>query len=586
MNNMKKVVRNMNKKTLLVTTFLIVVVFFSSIPIRAQGGDEGFRVRLESIFSKFKNYRFSEISIYKIKDIKDIRNAIKTKEAADNNVANDNTEADDCIKKGEKAILNYVDNAVKEGNSISQVRRDMLSRGMVIPPDLDCIYNYYAKKISGPVKQLRSAYAITTRMTPDQIEPNVILGLIVSTEDNEMLEKNIDNPSPNNVYTYPELKNFELNASEYRANNLYDLVLNAFRQNNIENKTLESQGIGTFLRFAPKRYGVSNSLVKNKYEVSAKDVQKFLQVTEGQPNQMDLVKNELILSPDLLRWSRYEPEIYVYEDGTADTLNTITNASLPKYGFELKYGIEDVSMPSLWSERMTASALWQGTKLGIILPTAGWASMTKDAFSVERKLTYGGIGLATSIDFPILLMPASGIFHISGAYVFGDAHPADYKNRNTDPDVYEYKPGDDDYMVRANATVLYTFGIAVDEDYILRFGMGGAVYSVEKWNYKKDIDPETHMSELLFHKSETTASGGIMGKIDFMAKELSTPFGGTLQYFDEALYANLWLQIPLITNKAYLRLDAKGYFKAFADAPRAWENDSIFIPMARFILNF
>jgi len=43
-------VRSMNKKTLIVATSLLVVFFLSSIPILAQGGDEGFRVRLESIF--------------------------------------------------------------------------------------------------------------------------------------------------------------------------------------------------------------------------------------------------------------------------------------------------------------------------------------------------------------------------------------------------------------------------------------------------------------------------------------------------------------------------------------------------------
>jgi hypothetical protein len=42
----------------------------------------------------------------------------------------------------------------------------------------------------------------------------------------------------------------------------------------------------------------------------------------------------------------------------------------------------------------------------------------------------------------------------------------------------------------------------------------------------------------------------------------------------------------VVKNRAYVRLDAKGFFKAFADAPRAWENESIFIPMARIILNF
>ena len=71
-----------------------------------------------------------------------------------------------------------------------------------------------------------------------------------------------------------------------------------------------------------------------------------------------------------------------------------------------------------------------------------------------------------------------------------------------------------------------------------------------------------------------------------MTKNISTPYGASVQYFDEGLGVNAWLQIPIIQNTFALRLDAKGYFKAFKDNPRAWEKKSVFIPMARFIVNF
>lgn len=578
-------VSSMNKKRIIIVTSLVVTLFLTSLPVFSQGGDENFRIRLENILTKFKNYRFGEISVYKIKDMKDIRSAIKAKEEQEGVGGNTEVETDACVKNADKTIANFVENATRENQTINEVRRDMLQRGMTIPPDLDCIFNYFEKKQTGPMKQLRSAYVVTTRMSPGQIEPSMIIGLIVSVDDEEQMDKNIGTVAPNNVYTYPELKNFELNQSQFRANTMYDLVLNSFRQSNVENKTLESQGIGTFLRFAPKKYGVSNSLVGNKYEVTTKDVQKFLQVSDGQPNEMRILTNEVILSPDLIRYTKYQLDVNKYEDGTYDTLNFVTNANLPQIGAEIRYGIEDIGYPSLWSERMTVSAIWQGTKLGVILPTSGWASMTKDVFSVERKLTYGGAGISSSLDFPVLLLPATGIFHINFGYIFGNAKPAEYKSRNTNPDEYTYVSGDDDYMIRANATVLYTFGINVDEDYIMRFGLGGALYNAERWNYKVTED-EFRNKQLVFEKGFNKVVGGITGKIDFMAKAMSTPFGVSLQYFDEGLYTNIWLQIPVVNNRAYVRLDAKGFFKAFAESPRAWENQTMFIPMARIILNF
>jgi hypothetical protein len=56
---------------------------------------------------------------------------------------------------------------------------------MPVPTDLDCIYNYYASK-TVVQKQLRTAYVITTRMYPGQIEPNVIIALIVSENDDPL----------------------------------------------------------------------------------------------------------------------------------------------------------------------------------------------------------------------------------------------------------------------------------------------------------------------------------------------------------------------------------------------------------------
>ena len=77
-------------------------------------------------------------------------------------------------------------------------------------------------------------------------------------------------------------------------------------------------------------------------------------------------------------------------------------------------------------------------------------------------------------------------------------------------------------------------------------------------------------------------------KVDFMSTDVTTPFGASLQYFDESIFANAWLQIPIVSETFYLRFDARVFSAAlFRDYPRPWENNRIlFIPSARLIFNF
>ena len=78
----------------------------------------------------------------------------------------------------------------------------------------------------------------------------------------------------------------------------------------------------------------------------------------------------------------------------------------------------------------------------------------------------------------------------------------------------------------------------------------------------------------------------MMGKIDFMVTNVSTPYGITVQYFDQAVSGDIWLQIPVYKNIYALRLDAKGFAPIFRDSGHEWEVGSIFTPMVRLIANF
>ena len=546
--------------------------------------DESFRIKLESILYSYKNYRFSMVSVYKMKEIRDIAKLIKERDAVLMGGEGAGVADAEALKGVDATTLQVIEREAKAGSSLMNVQRALIQRSLPIPDNVEAIFQYYAPKI-GDTKRVRNVYVVTTRKTPDALMPHNLIAMIIDYEDENSLKKQLDNSSPSNIFTHPELKEFALNPVEYRADNMYDLLVNAFLQGNVEDRTLEAQGIGTLITFFAPKAGITKSLLNKEGVVSSFDIQMFKRISEGQAYDITDKFNELIVSPDLISWRRYDYPQLVYSDGFIDTIDRITNYELPKYGVELKYGAEAINYPSFWSERLTLNAIWQGVKLGIILPTNGWSSLTTDLYKIQRKLTHAGVGISGEADFPFAVIPKSGIFNANFAYVLGDAVEGPVK-RNLDPDAYETDPTDNDYLIRYNAQLHYTFGVAIDESYLLRFGLGGTIYGVEKWYNKSIEDPDTRQNIISYEQLDGEAVGGISGRIEFMARKVATPFGLSAQYFDEGLYTNLWLQVPIVENSISVRLDAKGYFKAFANEPRAWENKSVFMPMARVIVNF
>ncbi|MCX8054297.1 MAG: hypothetical protein N3A67_01325 [Ignavibacteria bacterium] len=573
------------------SVLILSILFGVALSFNANAQiDESFRIKLESILNKFKNYRFSTISIYRIKDIGDIRKAIRVQDEALTRTVAVADEA--CVKNADRTIVDFVRSQVEAGASDIAIKQGMLSRGYEVPADIDCIIQSLQSQ-GQSIATVQNVYVVTTRMERDQIVPSSIIAMLVSYDSEEDIEKSLRQVPPRNIYTNPELFAFTLDENEYRAFNMYELIVTAFRQGNVENKTLEAQGFGTFKKFAPKVYGTSQSLVKNEYEITPFDVQTFMRISDGQPLDYELRKNELILSSDLISWRHYEQPMIVYSDGYVDTLSTVTNQSLPQYGVELKYGIDEINYPSLWSERLTLSAIWENVKLGFILPTSGWASLSKDFYNVDRKLTSGSVGVSASGDFPIKVIPQSGIFNFTFGYIFGDANEPDYKNRkksiNDYPDIAAMRNAlfkDEDYMIRFNASLHYTFGIAIDDDYWLRFGLGGTTYTADRWYNKVIEDKDNDIIKTKYVKKSSDNVTGISAKLDFMAKNARTPYGASIQYFDESVFANIWLSVPIVRNRVAVRFDAKGYTAAMKGKLRDWELNSVFMPTARLIFTF
>lgn len=574
----------MIKRLLILVVCIGVIASLRPTITRAQS-EESFRMQLESILYSFKNYRFSNISVWQVKDIKDIRKVIKQRDEAESlGAKGGGTVSEECLKGVDNAILQLIQSEVNNGSSASDISRAIIGRSLTLPPidQFQCIVKYYESKISSSTKSVQNAYIVSTRKGRNEMVPNTIIALIISFEDKPDIKSNVNNAGPSNTFTYPELKEYSLDPKEFKSSNLYGLLENAFMQGAVRDVTLEAQGVGTLIYWFPPKAGVTKTLLEKEAEISSRDVQTFKRVSEGSALDIKYKTDELVISPDLLSWKRYPNPIITYEDGFIDSADPIANKKLPLYGVELKYGLDGINYPSFWSERLTLSAVWQGVKLGVVLPTNGYSSISKDVFGTIRKLTYAGVGLAGEADFPLAVIPKSGIFNANFSYVFGDAQRSIVKD--IDPILAVTNTSVNDFLVRFNGQLHYTFGVAIDDNYMIRFGLGGTMYVMEKWYNNVVYNEELRENTVNFEMLESETIGGVSGKVEFMSKNAATPYGASLQYFDEGLYTNLWLQVPLVENSFSIRLDAKGYFKAFTNTPRTWENKSVFMPMVRFIV--
>lgn len=431
-----------------------------------------------------------------------------------------------------------------------------------------------------------NAYVITVRYNDKRFDRNEtpqIIGLLTvkAAMGGSGIEDNISQVSnPYTVYDLSKLtiSNTSLSLKEYCENQIL--------QGAYEDKTADIQDLGT--GFLAKPIGVADTISQN-------DVQTYIRISEGSPVDFynphvltvgafdgisylyygDPVKKiikETVMVPDYADSSKMVKE-------TVEKEVLIYNRSLPKYGVELKYGIEDINYPSVWSNRMSLNAIWGGARLGVVLPSTGWAGVS-DNFGAKRTLTTGGIGVNGSIDFNIPVIPSeTGVFNASASFVSGDA------SIENDLLLPNQKEGGElrNFLIRSHGALSYTFAIKVDNTNLFRFRLGGAFYGVEAW-YKTEIDDGGGGVKDTSINSRNQFIGGILGRVEYMNTAASTPFGVSVQFFDAALSGTAWLQIP-ITDEFNLRLDGRFFAPVIREA-YSWERSSVFLPTARFILNF
>lgn len=592
-----------NKKLSMILALVSLVLLPSVIFSQATRVDE-----IQSVLSRFKQYRFGAVNVYEISNIADIKKIMDAKktEASGGAVIEG---VEELLSSVSEQILNLIKQGVLDGQPSSMIQQNISMQGFD-PPPMDVfenIFKHFESTLlsSGPQLDMK-VYVITTQPEKvGELPSEIIATIIVEKPFEDMkseIKSNLDLVDPSNIYSYRMMKAEELDRAKFGYENMYELVYSYFIQGNYSNKTMQAKGIGTDIRYFSEQVGVSTPLIDYSVRgVQDKDIQTFKRISLGEPQEYYGKDMELLVSPDHIRWTKY-PMFFLERRGKLqlDSLGNpvvdprrANNSELPEIGFELKYGADDINMPSFFSNRLNFSVLWNKVKLGMILPTSGWAGMQETIFSTERSLTHGGFGVVGEFDFALPIIPKSDVFKLSFGYTFGDAVASPYRSESLGNSLSENPlmtgliadPRNNEYLLRYNTTLHYTFGLDIDTDYLLRFGIGGSVYSMENWKHGVILDENNIPDDAKFERFMTDVVGGLSAKVDFMVRNTSTPYGATLNYFDETINLNFFVQFPVVDNMLYLKLRANGNI-ILRENQRPWEIGSFFMPMANIIYVF
>ena len=546
------------------TRKILCAILLGTIAVVAVSAQQNSQV--STILNKYKNWRYGMISVFRVNEEDGTVTKFNMLLGPPEPVIPE--EAKLCNVKDD--IEGYVLSG-GEGSDEKEYQKWMRS------PGCKAYERYYSQRIAWEKAQFKKAFVVTTRYQPGESFKVIALLVQKNTESFYGLRQDLDPPSGQFLASELEAKNLDeqilvngvakkgREILETSTNTLYQYVSNQVMQGNMENVTPEAQGIGEEgIRFVKKRYGATTGISEDSSPL-------FMRITEGLPKDYQN-NNEIILSAlDGISYRRFERP--TLNDSDVDSAIS-TNTYLPKYGLELKYGLEDLNYPSIWSNRLTLNAVWGAAHLGVVMPTNGWASISKDLGSAQT-MTTGGLGINGAFDFPIRVISESGVFHFGASYVFSDAKMSDHMVYNEASSRYE------DYLVRFHAIMQYTFAIRIDEAFMFRLRLGGTVYNMESWSSIRGLDQDT---AVVYSKVDNETIGGLSGAVDFMTTEWSTPIGFTLSYFDQTILGKAWLQVPIMDQFA-VRFDAKVFAPVFRD-PRIWESSAIVMPAVNFIFNF
>lgn len=513
---------------------------------------------ITAILSKFKNYRYSNVSIFSFREDDGSIQGLNMLLGPPEPILTD-------IAKGAKK-KDEIESYVLDPNSLDEKEW----KKYMADPANKAYYKYYSEKVEWERKQFKKAFLVTGRYKRGEEFKVIALLTQKTTESFYGLEQDLDPPS--DVYLENALRKSSAPSGSSAAT-LYDYCANQVIQENVINVTSEAQGLDGDTKLIRPKYGVTNL-------VDEDNIQQYIRISEGQPQDYKTGGDELTIGlVDLIRFRHYE---MMRDPATGEIVDSTYNKALPKYGVELKYGLDEINYPSLWSERMTLSVMWQSYKMGVVLPTNGWSSLSKDLFNIDRRLTNAGFGVYAGFNFPMKIVNQSGVFDLSSSYVFGDAdfRPAPGSSSIENPLGTAYLP-------RFHLQGHYSFAIKIDESSFFRFKLGGTFYSMENWVREPRENRTTGIWDTVTVQNKYDPDefrGGISGKVEYMALSNTVPWGASIQFFDGTILTNAWLQVPF-NDQFSVKGEARMFRTALRD-PLEWEQESLFFPNLQFIVTF
>ncbi len=562
---------------------LSVVVALYALPTIGQT-DGAYVGKFKNVLRSLSNYRYGDISAFRIEGqlFADIQRYLNPPPV-------DKTGSIDALNKKDQNLVEEIKRAVRRSQIYDKIIEALENAGYapndLADRDVQNVIQYYLDERQYQSELFTGAYIVTSKYQRGEAGDDlVVIGLMktrVKPAGNTI--KDLRGVNPGDVITRYELTKLDPppSSSKDYPDKMQGYLRDQVIQNNVTNVTLEAQGIDDpDTRFVRQVFG-------NAVQIPEDDVQQYIKITNGIPVSY-VGPNELTISAvDLISYRRYKADpttklvTSIEKDSAGNDVEVerelVTyNGRLPQYGGELRYGLEDINYPSVWSERVALNAVWSQARLGIILPTNGWSSLAS-SFGNERTMTTAGFGVNTNIEVPIKLIAESGVFNFAASYVFDDARSTSHKRFDTSV------RRSFDHLIRFHASAQYTFAVRIDESNLFRLRLGGTGYSMERW-FDRDSISTTGDTVSRFAKFDSEFIGGISGKIEFMNTSWSTPLGASLQYFDESVLANLWLQLQ-VTESLGFRIDANMFTPVFREK-RAWENDAVFMPSIRAIFNF
>jgi hypothetical protein len=237
----------------------------------------------------------------------------------------------------------------------------------------------------------------------------------------------------------------------------------------------------------------------------------------------------------------------------------------PSWGGEVRIGSDEIGFPFWTSGKTLYLVTYKQIKFGFELPFRPGlhASETFPPFSIRHRKLNGTRGAVGEFDFG----PVGGMISFT---------------RLTELDVRDVTNPDDFSYVTSILQGYYSFGISLTPTNLLRVKVGLGYHRVGTGHILRTLvdSAGTEFEESIVRERPINSPSPYI-KIEYLNKDISRRFGGSLQYYNLGVLFTAWLDII----PDFFSLEMK-YAWPLLREPKSWENNSFVIVSPRLRLSF